>query len=135
MALLVPDAGEVKLLEMALKDAAVADQMLRLFVNDKTPVEADTVVSYTEMSTQGYAAQSLTRAGWTVSTSGGVSTAQNAQKTFTFNGTGGDTTVYGYFITMNDGANKVLWAERFANPVTIRNNGDQIKITPKIELE
>ena len=135
MALLVPDVGEVKLLEMALKDANPGDMIIHLYVNDKTPVEGDNLVSFSEMSTQGYVSQVLTRANWVVSSAAGVSTAQYPQLVFTFDGTGDDTNVYGYYITTNDGAEKLLWAERFPNAITVRNNGDQIKVTPKMELE
>jgi len=135
MALLVPDAGEVKLLEMALKDATPPAQTLRLFVNDKTPAESDTLASYTEMSTNGYAAKSLARANWTATTSGGVTTISYPTQTFTFTA-GPATTVYGYYITINDGGTeKLLWAERFPYPPTISNAGDEIRITPKISAE
>jgi len=135
MALLVPDLGEVKMLEMTLKDASPGNQTLHLYTNDKTPVEADSLIAYTEMTTQGYASQRLTRSNWVCSTSAGVSKAQYPQMVFTFNGTGGDTVVYGYYVTTNDGKDKLLWGERFPNAITVRNNGDQIKVTPKMEFE
>jgi hypothetical protein len=137
MALVVPNQGEVKLLELALKDATPGNQTLHLFVNDVTPGESDTVATYTEMSDYGYSSKTLTRSNWTVSNVGGVTTASYPSQTFSFtkSGESSATTVYGYYITTNDGTEKLLWAERFANPVIISNTGDEIRLTPKISAE
>jgi hypothetical protein len=133
MALLVPDVGEVQLLTMALKKATVEAQTIKLYVNNYTPTENDTAASYTEMSTQGYAAKTLNRADWTISSSAGVTTASQPQQVWTFTA-GAAVTVYGYFI-IEATSGVILWAERFANPQVVQNDGDQIKVTPKFTGE
>jgi len=136
MALLVPDAGEVKLLEMLLKDTVVYELNLHLYINDKTPTETDILTNYTEMNSQGYAAMAINRAGWTIATDAGSTIASHSQKEFLFNGTGGDTTVHGYYITIMDGeTRKLLWAEKFPYPQVIRSSGDSIKIVPRMQLD
>jgi hypothetical protein len=136
MALLVPDIGEKRLLEMALKDSVTpVKQTLKLYTNDIVPAEGHVLSTYTEMTGNGYAAKDLLRADWTVTSSAGVTTATNIQKSFLFVA-GTAKTVYGYYVVMNDGtADQLLWAERFANPFTVQNDNDEIKITCKLTLE
>lgn len=43
----------------------------------------------------------------------------------------GNASVYGYHVKDEDDA--VIWAEKFAAAFTPANNGDNIKITPKME--
>jgi hypothetical protein len=132
-ALLIPDVGEVQVLTMALKKATVEAQTLKLYVNDKTPAEGDTAANYTEMSTHGYAAKTLNRADWTVSSAGGITTASQPQQVWTFTAAGA-VTVYGYFI-IEATSGIILWAERFTTPQVIQYDGDQVKVTPKFTGE
>lgn len=131
MSLLVPDKGERQLLEMALKKTTVEAQIIKLFVNNYTPDENSTELSFTEMSTHGYVAKMLNRADWTIATAVGVSSASNLLQTWTF--TAAPTVwVYGYYI-IEATSGIILWAERFTESQAIANDGDQIKITPRIE--
>lgn len=123
MAGLVPNAGEAIALDRFLK---TSDETLKLYVNDYTPVEGSVAGDFTEMSTQGYAAKTLTAASWT--------SGAYAQQTWTFDGTGGSTVVYGYFV-IDAGAGTIMFAERFGTPPTIVNNGDQIKVTPTVAAD
>lgn len=123
MAGLVPNAGEEIALDRFLK---TSDETLKLYVNDYTPVEGSVAGDFTEMSTQGYAAKTLTAASW--------SSGAYAQQTWTFDGTGGSTIVYGYFV-IDAGTGVIMFAERFGTPPTIVNNGDQIKVTPTITAD
>lgn len=123
MAGLVPNAGEAIALDRFLK---TSDETLKLYVNDYTPVEGSVAGDFTEMSTQGYAAKTLTAASW--------SSGAYAQQTWTFDGTGGSTVVYGYFV-IDAGSGTIMFAERFGTPPTIVNNGDQIKVTPTITAD
>jgi hypothetical protein len=135
MALVVPDAAESLILEMALNKTAAENQLLKLFINDVTPIEGHTEANYTEMSTQGYVAKSLTGSSWTL-TQGNPTVAEYAQQTWTFDGTGGETNVYGYFVVQaSSGA--ILWVERFFENsyFIIANNGDTIKVTPRLTGE
>lgn len=133
MAGIVANAGEELALKNFLNHTAPQNQVLKLFVNNVTPAEGDTAASYTEMSTQGYASKALTGTSWTV-TPGAPSSASYAQQTWTFDGTGGATTVYGYFVVQAV-SGILMFAERFASPPTIVNNGDQIKLTPTITAD
>ena len=129
MALLVPDVGEVLLLEYALNKTEPTEVKLKLFKNDYTPVEGSVVADFTESDGAGYAAIVLAGANWTIATSVGVTTAEYAQQTFTLTGA---ITHYGYYITNNNGS-QVLWAERFSDaPHTIPSGGGTEKITVKL---
>ena len=134
MTLKVPDVGEIKLLSFALGVATPGNQTLKLFVSNTTPADADTAGTYTEMSTQGYASKTLTKTSWTVSTISNVASATYAQQTWTFDGTGGVTNVYGYYI-IDSTTSVLLYAERFAaGPYAVTNNGDIIRVTPVVTL-
>jgi len=128
MALVVPAVGENKLMELALKSENFT---LRLYVNDITPSSSDTKSTYTEMSTNGYAAKTLTAASWTVAQETGEAEGAYALQRFDFTSSGGSNTVYGYFVVAND-TTTLLWSERFTDPIVIAANGDFIAITPKI---
>lgn len=134
MALLVPNTGETLLLRFALGDAAPhVNSTLRLFVNNYVPVPTTVIGDLTEMTTQGYAAIVLTNANWAVTHTDPEAEALQAQQTFTFDGTGGDTNVFGYYITDNT-AGALLWVERFPTaPILVPDSfGGQIRITPRI---
>ena len=132
MALIIPDASEVLMLRFALGDVTPNTTCtLRLFVNDYTPVPATTEANFTEMTTQNYTPIVLTNTNWTVTAEDPEAQGVQAEQTFTFDGSGGDTIVYGYYIT-DDTAGALLWAERFPSPPTVPNIlGGVIKITPK----
>ena len=132
MPLLIPTASENKLLEFLLGFATPGDQILKLYVNDVTPADADVAATYTEMSTHGYAAKTLLKSGWTVVQNGGVGEGSQAAQTWTFTAATA-VTVYGYFIT-DTTTGLLLWAERFTNAKVIQNAGDQIIVTPKFTL-
>lgn len=56
-----------------------------------------------------------------------------AQQTFAFTGAGGN--VYGYYLTQVT-SGKLFAAERFTGaPYVINNNGDEIRVTPKLSLD
>lgn len=131
MTLLVPNNGEARMLKALVNHTAPENLVLKLYTNNITPAETDTAGTYTEASGFGYAAITLTGASWTI-TEGAPSDASFAQQTFTFTGNLGN--VYGYFVVQAT-SGILLWAERFSDgPYPISNNGDQIKVTPKIEL-
>ena len=133
MALLVPDAGEANMLDELLKNTTPETQKLKLYSNDISPAEGDTAATYTEATIAGYALISLVRAtGGAASSSGGVTTSVYPQQTFSFTGTG---IIVGYYLIKATAAT-ILWAERvFSTPGQTFNNGDQFKLTPKLQLE
>lgn len=132
MPLLIPNPSEVSLLQFALGFSTPGNQLLKLFTNNVTPGDSDVAATYTEMTTLGYAAKSLSKANWTVASSGGVGTAVQPVQTWTFTA-GTPVTVYGYFVT-DSTTGLLLWVETFSTAKVIQNNGDQIIITPTITL-
>lgn len=132
MALLVPDVGEVAALDMWLSDAAPEAQTLKLYLNDISPAEGDTAVTYTEATISGYSAKSLVRATWgAAATVTGTTTKAYPAQVFSFTGTG---IIVGYFV-IKVTAGTLLWAERiYSTPGQTFNNGDSLTLTPKIQL-
>src|SRR5687768_17455957 len=107
MPLVIPDVGEVRMLGNIVNKTAPENLVLRLYTNNITPAETDTLATYTEASGNGYASISLTGATWVV-TSGNPTSAAYPVQTFTFTGALGN--VYGYHI--NETTSTVLkWAE------------------------
>lgn len=127
---IIPDVGEVKIAELALKGC---NQTLKLFVNDVTPAETFTAASLTEMSTNGYAAKTVLGVDWSAATVAGVTTIANIAQTWTFTA-GTAITIYGvYLIDASSGI--LLGAQRFDDPMTVSQAGESIIITPKITFE
>lgn len=106
---------------------------LRLFTNNYTPVVTSLNNMFTDAAGGNYAAVTLANNGWTTALNGNISESTYAEQTFTFNGNlTGNAVCYGYFVT--DAANAAIWGERFGNSFTPTNNGDTIKITPKVQM-
>lgn len=140
MSFKISNWGEALLLGCALGYAAAGTLKLRLYTNNVTPTDNDTVGTYTEMgAVEAYAAKSLAPGSWAAPVAGtgsGTSLSNKAsisypQQVWTADGTGGSVTVYGYFITDSGGTN-LVGAEKFPAPVTVSINGDVIKVTPNI---
>ncbi len=131
MSLVVPDVGEVKLLDRALRLSAEEDLLLKLFVNNYTPVEGSVAGDFTEATGGGYASKTLTNGSWgAAATVAGVSSSAYAEQTFTFTGpltTNPD--IYGYYL-VGAVSGTLYWAERASVTFT---PGDTYKVTPKIE--
>jgi hypothetical protein len=132
MALLAPNVGESKLLRFALGVETPGNQIIRLYVNNITPADTDTAATYTEMSTLGYAAKTLTKTSWVEAQNAGVAEGTYAEQTWTFTA-GTQVMVYGYFVT-DATTGVLLWSERFGTEKPVQYGGDQIRITPKITL-
>lgn len=131
MALLIPNAAEVRMLGNIVNKTASEDLILRLYSNNITPAETDTAATYTEVTGSGYAAKTLTGATWVV-TSGAPSDATYPLQTWTFTGAA---TVYGYFLTETT-SGIIKWAERATSaPINIVTNGSKIELTPTITLD
>ena len=135
MALVVPNASEVIMLNYILNIDAPENISIRLYANNVIPDENSTVATFTEVANGlGYTTggQSLTPGSWSV-ISGNPSQAEHTEVTWTFTGAAGN--IYGYYVTRDTGG-ELLWAERFTNgPFNITTNGDEIKITPRLTLE
>jgi len=135
MALVVPNASEVIMLNYILNIDAPENISIRLYANNVIPDENSTVATFTEVANGlGYTTGgiSLTPGSWSV-ISGNPSQAEHTEVTWTFTGAAGN--IYGYYVTRDTGG-ELLWAERFTNgPFNITTNGDEIKITPRLTLE
>jgi hypothetical protein len=124
------DEGETDVLRIAVKEdvSPVGTLYLGIYTNNAEPAEAADLGDITEPAGNGYARKALTAANWTVS----GDLASYAQQIFEATGAWGN--CYGYFLATSVDASGHLWAvENFSNgPYNIQNNGDQIKVTPKI---
>lgn len=131
--LTMPNQGETIMLEALVGKTAGQNLILKLFKSNTTPAEGDTEATYTEADFTGYSAITLTAANWTT-TGADPSHADYAQQTFTSTAGSQNQPVYGYYLVQVT-SGKLVWAERFSDgPYTIVNNGDNIKVTPKIEV-
>lgn len=133
-ALVLVNAGEVRLLENFVNKTAPENKSLRLFKSNTTPAETDTAGTYTEATFTGYAAVTLTGASWTVN-SGAPGTASYAAQTFTSSANQTAENVYGYYV-LEATAGTLDWAERFTGaPYVIQNLNDAIAVTPQFTAD
>lgn len=134
MPLVIPNHGEADSLDMFVGKTSLGGFTLRLFQNNITPAETDTVSTYTEATFTGYSAIALTAASW-ATTEGAPTETAYAQQTFTSTAGSQSQNIYGYYLNRTTG-NRIGVVERFADgPYQIVNNGDQIKVTPKITAD
>lgn len=124
------DEGETNLLEVYLANQTL---YLGLYMDNAEPGEADTLTSISEASGGDYARKTLAAGiggdpNWTVAGDLG----SRPEEVWTFTGAVGN--VYGYFLaTSVDDSGKLVAVEHFSDgPYNIQNNGDQIKVTPKV---
>ena len=127
--MIVPTDGRRLMLGVLVGQVPISTLSLHLYTNNKTPADNDTVGDYAEVPAgYGYVGVPLSPGDWTI----GTDEAAYPELTFSFLGAVGN--VYGYYIT-HAGDGKLLWAERFKDgPYNIANNGDQIKIAPRLAL-
>lgn len=132
MTLVVPNTAELDILSAYLNKTAPEDLVVKLYTNNITPGDTDTAATYTEASGYGYSAQALTAASWAI-TAGDPTVAVYPELTFGFTGALGN--VYGYFV-VGASTGRIKWAERFTTgPFNILNNGDEIRVTPRLTME
>ncbi len=109
-----------------LAEQITKDMVLRLFVNNKTPLERDSVSNYVEMNGYGYFSKELPDLKWNAK-----KRISEVEEFFVFNSGGVD--VYGYYVTIDD---VLIWAERFEDaPYKVRKNGDSLKIKLKMRIK
>lgn len=134
MSFIVTDEGEREMLNrITAKNISPSDLILRLFVNDITPTENSVFADFVEPSDGLYEIIPLVGNSWEVNTLAGVSTASQAEQTFSFSAS---VTVYGYFVTTLSGSDIICFlAERFAAPHVVEAGGGTIGIPPTLRLE
>lgn len=133
MPLIVPDQGELRLLDTMLKLALSTNEnhILKLYTNNYTPVAAAAPGSFTEAAFTGYAARTLTRASWNsaVTVSNKAECSYSAVQSWTCGTVGA--TIFGYYVQGSAGT--LLWAELFSTSRVLAS-GDVLNITPKFTL-
>lgn len=127
--MLAPAGGRQIMLTALVGQSPIPALSLHLYTNNKTPADSDTVTDYEEAAAGfGYTSLILPPGNWAV----GPDEATHPELTISFLGALGN--VYGYYVT-HAGSGALLWAERFADgPYNIANNGDQIKLAPRLAL-
>lgn len=131
MALIVPNSAEDIFLQYITNKVTPESLRLKLFTNNRTPLEDDDETDYIEASGNGYVAVTLTPASWTI-VQGDPTEASYPEVTFLFTGALGN--VYGYYV-VGGTSGKLMWVENFSSgPFNIQNNGDQINVTVKMRL-
>jgi hypothetical protein len=131
---MVPDVGEVAMLDNLLKNTTPEAHTLKLYSNNFDCLEGSVAGAFTEATIAGYASKALARATWGgATTSVGVSTSvYGTPQVFNFTGTG---VVVGYYV-VGTSSGTLYWAERlYAGAGQTFNNGDSLTVTPKITLE
>ena len=133
MPLVVPDVGELRLLDTMLKLALSTNEnhILRLYKNNYTPISTAALGSFTEADFTGYAARTLSRASWNsaVTVSAKAECSYSAVQSWTCGVTGN--TIFGYYVVGSGGT--LLWAELFSTSRVLAS-GDVLNITPKFTL-
>jgi hypothetical protein len=133
MALVVTTAGQLDLAKYYVNLSAPQDLVLHLYTNNYMPGQSSALGSFVEASGGGYDSIILSGSDWTIS-SGEQVEAVCKQQVFTCDGSAQGQSCYGYFVTRS-ASGTIAHAERFPNgPYSFANDGDQIKITPKIEF-
>lgn len=128
MALVFGNAAEGISLAYMVNKAVPEDLVLRLYRNDVTPGETDTLATYQEATFSGYSAITLTGSSWVI-VEGGPSQATYDRQSFTSDADQSAQLIYGYYFTRAVTGDYVT-AERFSDgPYTIANAGDRIRVT------
>lgn len=129
--IITSDEGALEQLEAYFKGR---DLELRLFTNDHTPADTDTVATYTEAVGGGYDGILLDKDDWAAAVVSGIAQVSQTTKTFTFSGpltTNPD--VYGHYV-VNTATGKLVYSERATAKVTPANSGDLVNVTPVYKL-
>lgn len=133
MPLVVPDAGELRLLGYIVNQLTPTDLVLHLYENDDVDLSTEdfNTSSFTEVSDPSYSSAPLIGADWTISSNAGISSAiYNNPITFNF---AGAASVQGYYVTNTN--NEIMWAEEFPGaPFTLPSTGGDITVRPQIQL-
>lgn len=97
-----------------------------LYTNNHTPVQNDSLSSYTILSASGYAAQQTLGGSWTRVDMGTFVQYQHANLTFTWTGAA---TIYG--IVVSDSSGNFIGAELFTSgPFTFPSGSNSFVYTP-----
>lgn len=101
---------------------------VKLYQNDFNPAADTELADLTEADFGGYAEQAVTWGEPYVDSNDKPSVAA-ASVQFNRGATGDDNLVYGYYV-VNAAEDKLLWAERYEEPVNMSTNTDAILVLP-----
>lgn len=138
MAIVVPDVGEVKLLNDLLAGGTLENWTLKLFKNDLTPTDDTVIGDFTEADFTNYATKTLTRAvgagNWgTPATAGGTtSSTYNSGTPLSWTCGASGNTIYGYYV-VGATSGTLLFCERFATARVLAST-DVLNLTPVLQL-
>jgi hypothetical protein len=131
------DEGEQAFLDCVLRATSCPTTFFLRLYND-TPVETDTLSTLTgEPSTNGYAAQELTRnsTGWpTLALDSGDYQATAATKTFTATGGSWGPVTYLALATSSNNSGKLISYAALSTSRTLAN-GESLQVTYKLKLQ
>jgi len=131
MALILADSGAVDILTVYLANRYMK---LKLFTSDSTPTDDDSLASYIIAAGGGYADITLDVTSWVVSTTNDPRDAAYPEQTFTFTTLlTSSAIIYGY-LCCDTASTNLFWGERFSTSFKPQNNGDIVKVTPKLQL-
>lgn len=131
MSLLVGNAAERRMLELILNVVPQEGLRLKLFRNDRVPVDEDTEGDYVELLGHGYAPIDLDEGAWSF-TPGNPTVALQPQRVFPLT-PGAPVTVYGYFVVWWP-SGKLAWAERLGTPQPVEALDVDVKVTPRFTM-
>lgn len=134
MVLIVPDLGELALLDKMMRSLSNndADFELRIFTNSDVPSGSTVAADLTEATFSGYVVKTLNRSNFLASTTLGNGEAQivyDTEQVWTVGATGQQ--VYGYYV-LERSTGILLWLERIG--ATTLAAADLLKITPTLIL-
>lgn len=133
MPLVVPDVGELYILNAWISGVAPSNLSVHLYQNNYTPVDASVLGSFTEATFSGYADQAVTL-GTAVEVGNKAKTTDISAHLFTHNGGATANTIYGYYVK-DDTSGVLVWAERFGSSQIMINNGDRITLTLELTAD
>lgn len=125
MAMIVHQHGRGDILRGGL-GGSISGAILRLFSNNITPAETDTVSAFTETTFTGYSAITLGTSP-TVSDASPATATYAGPHEFTSSAGSQSVTVYGAYINRATGS-RIIASERFPSSFTIVNNGEKITV-------
>lgn len=124
-----------KLEDMAFIADGFVNYKLRLFQNDFTPAQGDSVGAFTEADYSGYSEQPLTF-GAIVLNADEQAESTALYTVFAHDGGATPNEIFGWYIVHNDGGGDVIMhSERLVGPsdpgIPMEDIGDTIQVTPR----
>lgn len=130
MALRITRATQQHLLEYL-----TADLTIHLFTNNAAVSDTTTLTDLTEATFTGYSSVALDAGEWNI-TQGATTVAEHSQMVpFVSSASGQNQQVHGYYVT-DTSSGALRWAENFETlPDPIANDGDTIRVRPRIDIQ